>query len=188
MMSFASHTAPFNGHTLPDGQDDVFVFLASFAQERLWFLHQLAPESTAYNIPAAVQMTGQLNIAALRQSVNEIVRRHEVLRTTFVAIDGRPMQVIALTLALPMPVLDLRQTPQPTWEQEIHRLAIAEARKPFDLAHGPLLRTTLLQFDDTEHVLLLTMHHIVSDGWSIIGARRKTLCYLTLSRPQSQAR
>jgi natural product biosynthesis luciferase-like monooxygenase protein len=185
MTSFTPHTAPFNGHTLPDGQDDVFVFRASFAQEQLWFLHQLAPESTAYNIPAAVQMTGQLNIAALRQTVNEIVRRHEVLRTTFVAIDGRPMQVIAPTLALPIPVLDLGQTPQPAWEQEIHRLAIAEARKPFDLAHGPLLRATLLQLDHTEHVLLLTMHHIVSDGWSIgIFIRELSTLYEAFSAQQ----
>ena len=185
MMSFASHTAPFNRHSLPDGQDDVCVFPASFGQERLWFLHQLAPESTAYNIPAAVQMTGQLNIAALRHSLNEIVQRHEALRTTFITIDGRPMQVIAPTLTLPMPVLDLRQIPQPAWEQEIHRLAIIEARQSFDLVHGPLLRATLLQLDHTEHVLLLTMHHIISDGWSIgIFIRELSTLYEAFSARQ----
>jgi natural product biosynthesis luciferase-like monooxygenase protein/FkbM family methyltransferase len=167
MMSFASHTDPSTAHTMPDGQDDVFVFPASFAQERFWFLHQLAPESTAYNISAAVQLIGGLNVAALQQSLNAIVRRHEALRTAFVAIDGRPMQVVRPTLTLPMPVLDLRQTPQSEREQEIQRRAIAEAQTPFDLARGPLLRTTLLQPDDAQHVLLLTMHHIVSDGWSI---------------------
>jgi len=161
-----------------DGQDDVFVFPASFAQERFWFLHQLAPESAAYNIPTAVQMSGLFNIVALQQSLNEIVRRHETLRTAFVAIDGRPMQVIVPMLTIPMPVLDLRQTPQSEREQEMQRLAIIEARKPFDLAHGPLLRTTMLQFDDAEHVLLLTMHHIVSDGWSIgIFIRELSILY-----------
>src|SRR6266511_1626711 len=178
MTSLTSPTAPINGHTMLDGQDDVFVFPASFAQERFWFLHQLAPESAAYNIPTAVQMSGLFNIVALQQSLNEIVRRHETLRTAFVAIDGRPMQVIVPMLTIPMPVLDLRQTPQSEREQEMQRLAIIEARKPFDLAHGPLLRTTMLQFDDAEHVLLLTMHHIVSDGWAIgIFIRELSILY-----------
>ena len=182
MISLASQPSLSNGLPLTNGQDDVFVFPVSFAQERFWFLQQLAPESAAYNISAAVQMTGWLDIPALHQSLNEIVQRHEALRTTFIAVDGRPMQVVTPTVPLPMPVLDLRQTPQPEREQEIQRLAIAEARKSFDLARGPLLRTTLLRLDDAQHVLLLTMHHIVSDGWSVgIFIRELSVLYEAFS-------
>ena len=138
----------------------------SFAQQRLWFFDQLEPGLSAYNIPAAVRLKGPLNLAALEQSLNEIVKRHESLRTTFGQVDGRPTQVIAPTLTIKLPVVDLRKLPASERETEVRRLATAEAQLPFDLSQGPLLRGTVLRLDDEEHVGLLTMHHIVSDGWS----------------------
>ncbi len=142
-------------------------FPLSFAQERLWFLDQLEPGNPFYNIPAAVRLTGPLNVAALEQSLNEIVRRHETLRTTFATVDGQPVQVIAPTFILTLPVVDWRQLPEVEQSVEIQRLATEEAQQPFDLTNGPLLRVTLLRLGEVEHVLLLTMHHIVSDGWSM---------------------
>ncbi len=139
----------------------------SFAQERLWFLHQLEPGIAAYNIPVAYCLKGPLDADALERSLNEIVRRHEVLRTSFEVVDGRPVQVIAPNLRLTLPVEDLRELPETEWETEAHRLYTGAAQQPFDLAQGPLLRVTLLRLGEEEHVLLLTMHHIVSDGWSM---------------------
>jgi pristinamycin I synthase-3/4 len=139
----------------------------SFAQQRLWFLDQLEPGSAVYNCPAAVRFTGRLNIAALKQSFNEVVRRHEVLRTSFSTRDGSPQQVIASALQVPLPIIDLRALPATRVEAEIQRLSLLEAQRAFDLSHGPLLRTKLLRVSAEQHVVLLTMHHIISDGWSI---------------------
>ncbi|HHH41043.1 MAG TPA: non-ribosomal peptide synthetase, partial [Chloroflexi bacterium] len=139
----------------------------SFAQQRLWFLDQLEPGSPFYNIPTAVRLTGPLDVAALERSLNEIVRRHEALRTTFPTVDGRPRQHIAPELTLPLPVIDLRGLPEAEREAQALRLATEEAQRPFDLAQGPLIRALLLQLDDDDHIALLTMHHIVSDGWSM---------------------
>ena len=138
----------------------------SFAQQRLWFFDQMEPGLSAYNIPAAIRLKGPLNLAALERSLNEIVRRHESLRTNFETVDGRPAQRIAPTLTIALPVIDLRELPASVQETEVRRLAAAEARRSFDLSHGPLLRGTVLRLNDEEHVGLLTMHHIVSDGWS----------------------
>ena len=142
-------------------------FPLSFAQQRLWFLDQWEPDSPFYNIAAAVRLTGPLDVAALEQSLNEIVRRHEVLRAAFVTEKGHPVQVIAPELTLTLPVVDLRHLPEAEREAEALRLATEEAQRPFDLTQGPLLRASLLQLDEEEHIALLTMHHIVSDGWSI---------------------
>ena len=139
----------------------------SFAQQRVWFLEQLKPGNAFYNMPAAVCLKGQLNVAALEQSLNQIMARHEALRTNFVTVNGQPVQAIASTLTLTLPVIDLRQLPETEREIETQRLVAEEAQQPFDLAAEPLVRTKLLQLSDAEHVLLLTMHHIVSDGWSI---------------------
>ncbi len=139
----------------------------SFAQQRLWFLDQLLPGSPAYNIPTAIRLTGRLNVAVLQQSLDEIVRRHEVLRTTFPTVDGEAVQVIAPSLTWPLPVVDLQECSEATRETLTLQLAAEEAQRPFNLAHGPLLRATLLRSSEQEHVFLLTMHHIVSDGWSI---------------------
>ncbi|PKO21740.1 MAG: non-ribosomal peptide synthetase, partial [Chloroflexi bacterium HGW-Chloroflexi-1] len=138
----------------------------SFAQERLWFLDQLEPNSAAYNIPAALHLVGPLNVPALEQGLNEIVRRHEVLRTTFAVEEGRPVQVIAPSPGITLIVQDVGQLSEAAREVEVQRLTAEEARHPFDLTRGPLLRATLLRLGDEEHVLLLTMHHIVFDEWS----------------------
>ena len=137
----------------------------SFAQQRLWFIDQLEPGSV-YNFPAAVRLKGQLNVAALKLSLNEIVKRHESLRTTFTTVDGRPVQVIAPLLTVALPILDLRELPETEREAEVQRLATNEAQRPFDLAQGPLVRATVLRLGENDHVGLLTMHHIVTDGWS----------------------
>jgi amino acid adenylation domain-containing protein/non-ribosomal peptide synthase protein (TIGR01720 family) len=139
----------------------------SYAQARLWFLEQLEPGSSAYNIPAAVRLSGTLHVAALEHSLKEIIRRHEILRTTFAMVDGEPIQVIAPTSTLTLPVVDLSNLSPQQQPAQVQQLAHAEAMQPFDLNRSPLLRVTLLQLDQTEHVLLLVMHHIVSDGWSV---------------------
>ncbi|MCP4654965.1 MAG: AMP-binding protein, partial [bacterium] len=139
----------------------------SFAQQRLWFIDQFHPGSPMYNLPTAVRLDGRLDGAVLARTLNEIVRRHEALRTTFESVAGRPRQVVAPTLALPLPQVDLRILAAEDREDEARRLATAEARRPFDLARGPLLRVTALQLAGEEHVVLLNMHHIVSDGWSM---------------------
>jgi amino acid adenylation domain-containing protein len=138
----------------------------SFAQRRLWFIDQLDPGSAVYNFPAAVRLQGPLNLVALKQSLNELVKRHEVLRTTFPMEDGRPVQYIAPFLTLTVPTVDLRDLPEAERETEVRRLARDEAQRPFDLAAGPLVRATVIRLGENEHVGLLTMHHIVSDGWS----------------------
>ncbi|MBN3884995.1 MAG: condensation domain-containing protein [Nostoc sp.] len=139
----------------------------SFAQQRLWFLNQLEPNSTTYNLPFAVRLTGTLNMPALEQSLNEIVQRHETLRTTFALVNGQPIQVITPTLTLKLSVVDLQEYPITKQEAEVLRLAVQESQLLFNLAQGPLLRTTLLHLSEKQYVLLFTMHHIVSDGWSI---------------------
>ncbi|HEX7186103.1 MAG TPA: amino acid adenylation domain-containing protein [Thermoanaerobaculia bacterium] len=139
----------------------------SFAQQRLWFLDQLAPGDPAYNIHGAVRLHGPLEIGALARSLEEVAGRHEVLRANFLAVDGRPWQVVSLSLPRLLPVLDLRGLPAGRREAEVFRLAVEEARRPFDLARDSLLRTLLVRNGDTEAVLFVTMHHIVSDGWSI---------------------
>ncbi|MGD2147998.1 MAG: condensation domain-containing protein, partial [Anaerolineae bacterium] len=138
----------------------------SFAQERLWFLDQLEPGNPVYNIPMALRLIGNLDVEALESSLNEIVRRHEVLRTTFVAQGGVPSQAIAPPLSLNLPIRDLEGISGIDQETEVQRLATEEAQCPFDLSRGPLLRCALLRLQEQEHVLLSTMHHIVSDGWS----------------------
>src|SRR5690349_23200453 len=145
--------------TIPRRQARSFVPL-SFAQQRLWFLHQLEPESIAYNMPTALRLTGGLNTAALEWSINEIIRRHESLRTTFRLVDDQPVQVIAEQLTLKIPIVDLR-------EVEVMRLATEEAQRPFDLETGPLVRARLLRLNAEEWVLIFTMHHIIADGWSM---------------------
>ncbi len=138
----------------------------SFAQERLWFLDRLQPGSTAYNIPAVMRLAGTLSVPALERTLEAIVRRHEALRTTF-GEAGEPVQVIASAAPLPLPLVDLSDLAEAPREAEVRRLAGREIGRPFDLARGPLLRTTLLRCAAEEHVLFLNMHHIVSDGWSL---------------------
>ncbi|HYO98763.1 MAG TPA: amino acid adenylation domain-containing protein, partial [Pyrinomonadaceae bacterium] len=139
----------------------------SFAQQRLWFLDQFEPGNSFYNVPSAVRLTGALDVAALEHSLNEVVRRHEILRTTFESTQGQPRQVIAPVLKLSLAQENLRHLNDSERRAEVRRLAVEEAERPFDLASAPLVRARLLQVADDEHVLLFTMHHIVSDGWSV---------------------
>ena len=138
----------------------------SFAQQRLWVLAQLDPDNPSYNIPIALRVVGAVDVLALEKSFNEVVRRHEVLRTRFVGIDGQPMQVISPMMDIPLRVIDLGHLPEGERETTALRLATAEAKRPFELAYGPMLRTSLLRLSEREHVLLVTLHHIVSDAWS----------------------
>jgi len=139
----------------------------SYAQQRLWFLNQLAPGSAFYNMPIALRLRIGLDVGALTRTLNEIARRHEVLRTTFQLRDGEPVQVIAPRPALVVDETDLRALPAAEREVHAHRLATAESRRPFDLTRGPLLRAGLLRLGEQDHMLLLTVHHIISDGWSL---------------------
>jgi amino acid adenylation domain-containing protein len=140
----------------------------SFTQQRLWFLRQLMPESPSYNLCSAYQITGQLDVPALEQSFNELIKRHEILRTVFKAVDGQPVQVILPSMTLKLPVIDLRGIDSDFDKQsEISRLSIEEAQRLFDFAHGPLLRMTLLRLTDDRYVLLRAIHHIIFDGWSL---------------------
>ncbi len=145
----------------------------SYAQERMWFLDQLDPASPLRKLFANLILTGPLDVPALEQSLDELVRRHDALRTTFSMVDGQPLQTIAPVLTLTLPVLDLRDLPESKRRDEAQRLAQDEAQKPFDLVHGPLLKAILLQLQDEEHVLLLSIHHIVSDGSSMAILRRE---------------
>ena len=143
-------------------------FPLSSAQQRLWFLDQLEPGSPLYNIPTALRLTGKLDVVALRRVLQEIMARHDILRTTFPTENGHePVQVVADRVDLPLPVVDLRHLPEPEREAEARRLVSDHARRPFDLAHGPLVRTILLHLADDEFILMLAMHHIVADGWSM---------------------
>ncbi|HYW19649.1 MAG TPA: amino acid adenylation domain-containing protein [Nodularia sp. (in: cyanobacteria)] len=141
------------------------TFPLSFAQKRLWFLDQLQPGNPFYNIPGAVRLEGKLNIAALEQSLNAIVQRHEILRTRFKTVNGQPMQLISASLHLTIPVVDLSNFAFP--EQELQNLINQEAISPFDLESGLLLRVRLLQLSQREYVMLFTLHHIIADGWSM---------------------
>lgn len=150
----------------------------SFAQQRLWFLDQLQPGSPIYNITSALRLKGPLNVEVLQRSLNAVVQRHEVLRTTFQTVEGQPVQVIAPTLAVPLPLVDLQSLPPAEQDAQVLQLANQEAQQPFVLTQGPLIRLTLLRLKGEDHVVLFTMHHIVSDGWSIgILIRELTALY-----------
>src|SRR5579862_8430167 len=158
----------------------------SFAQERLWFLDQLHPGSAAYNIPAAVRLRGELQPAALAQAFREVVRRHSVLRARFLYGGSEPAQVIAeVPPPAPLPCLDLSALPDGPRHAEQLRLVAAAAARPFDLQTGPLVRSAVLRLQPAEHVVLLTMHHIVSDGWSMgLLIRELAALYATFVRRQ----
>jgi len=139
----------------------------SFAQQRLWLFDQMAPGSPAYNVASALRLVGSLDGPALQRTIHEIVRRHEVLRTTFLAPDGQPLQAVHPELAIPVSAIDLRALGEAERAAEMRRLLDAEARHPFDLAAGPLVRCGLLRLAEREHVFFATLHHIVADGWSV---------------------
>ncbi len=144
-----------------------FIFPASFAQQRLWFLEQLDPGKSVYHMLYIVRFETVLDVVALEQSLNEIVRRHESLRTSFLTTDGKPVQVVATEMRIELPVIDLSVLPANERAAQGRCWSEREATQPFDLAAGPLIRTRLLRFSENESVLLLCLHHIISDGWSM---------------------
>jgi len=157
--------------------------VASCAQERLWFLHRLDRESPAYNMAGGARLRGRLDRGALAAALDEVVRRHEVLRTTFREVAGEPIPVVAVGLAIALPVVDLAALRGRETETWAGRIAVEEARRPFDLARGPLLRARLLRLHEDEHLLLLTLHHVVADGWSqAVLLREVSILYDAFSR------
>lgn len=156
-----------------EGQDEFSIIPRtgsiplSYAQKRLWFLDQLEPGNPFYNLPAAVQLKGELDVEALRKSLEAIVHRHESLRTNFDTVDGMPVQVIRQPGPFELPVVDLTHLPAGEREAEVQRLGLEEVRRPMDLAKDMLLRVKLFRLAEDDHVLVLTIHHIISDGWSM---------------------
>ncbi|MGK7948471.1 MAG: condensation domain-containing protein [Xenococcaceae cyanobacterium] len=138
----------------------------SSSQAIMWLLYELAPSNPAYNVPSNIQLIGTLNVAALEKSLNEIVKRHEVLRTSFCKLDGQTVQKSVSSLILTLPILDLSNLSSEEKKNKTQQLIAEEVQLPFDLSTLPLVRTTLLKLEEEEHILLLTMHHIIFDGWS----------------------
>ncbi|MEZ4868985.1 MAG: amino acid adenylation domain-containing protein [Caldilineaceae bacterium] len=179
LLAFLQQVAAAPKRTTIQPADQGDALPLSFAQQRLWFLDQMEGPNATYNMPAALHLRGQLDAPALERAVNEIVQRHAILRTTFLARQGQPLQQIATTLQIPLIQHDLRQLSLAEQRETVQRLSAEDAAKPFDLAHGPLLRWTVVQVtpgalktdepatsDAAEYVLLVNMHHIISDGWS----------------------
>ncbi len=145
---------------------EVYILPTSFAQRRLWFLHQMEPRSTAYNVSGGFRIRGPLEADALRRSLAEVVRRHEILRTTFLFQDDEPVQAVATTAVAPLPDVDLTALAPAARERERQAVLESVAAQPFDLRRGPLLRCVLVRSGEGEHAFLYVMHHIVTDGWS----------------------
>ena len=138
----------------------------SFSQQRLWFIDQLEGSSAQYHIPEAWRLRGDLDINALRFAINEIIERHESLRTSFAQIDGDPVQIICPHLALDVPFIDLSALDPHKQQEELNNALHNEWEEPFDLTRGPLLRAKLIRLSAQEHIFLRTFHHVVADGWS----------------------
>ncbi|MEH1914726.1 amino acid adenylation domain-containing protein [Nostoc sp.] len=154
----------------------------SFGQQGLWFINQLTPDSPTYNIPIVISLKGCINLAILQDSLNEIIRRHEVLRTSFTVVDGQPVQAINQAPPLILAVEDLRSLPEEEHLQEVQRLATEFAQQPFDLSAQSLLRAKILQLSEKNYHLIITLHHIIADGWSIgILIKEIAVLYETLS-------
>jgi non-ribosomal peptide synthetase component F/thioesterase domain-containing protein len=158
---------PANPEPPNPGTEEVFVLPASLVQERLWALDRMNPGNPTWSVPVRFRLQGPLDPALLERAFNQIIQRHEVLRTTFTVVDGQPAQVIKSSLHIEVPVVDLRHFPKPERDAEVDRLSFNEARWRFDLAVGPLFRVTLLRVEDNEHVMLVTPHHSVIDYLSI---------------------
>ncbi|HEY0737414.1 MAG TPA: condensation domain-containing protein, partial [Herpetosiphonaceae bacterium] len=159
-------------------RDPNAVIPLTLAQERMWFLDQWDPGNPASNIPFAVRLKGQLQVPELQRSLNEIVRRHESLRTSLRVVNGQPQQIVVPPLAVPLPVTDLRHLPLTGHEAEVQRLTMEHAQFRFDVTKAPLLRAALLRLPDQEHVFLLNIHHAVFDAWSVgLFLRELTVLY-----------
>lgn len=157
-------TSDKNRPVLGEGE---FRFPTTLAQQALWYLDRLEPGNPAWNIAVRFRIRGPLKPSLLERAINDIVRRHEILRTTFSFLDGTPAQTVHASAHIPLPVDDLSAIPAHERDSEEERRTIIEGEKPFDLKTGPLIRARLLRFGHQEHMLIVTMHHIVSDGWSI---------------------
>jgi len=159
------------------------AYPASFGQRRLWFLDQLEPGTAAYNMARAFRITGPLDISVLTRAFEAMVERHESLRTVFDSVDGEARQIVLSDMEVQIPVVDLTDIPQPDREKQALRIASEEGKKTFDLTQGPLLRAVLVRLGPKQHLLILVMHHIVTDGWSIaVLFREVTRCYEAFSR------
>ena len=158
-------------------KEEYYVFPMSFAQQRLWFLDRLEEAAAAYHVPAAVRLRGELNAEILERGLNEILRRHEALRTTFGMVEGRPSQIIHPPAPVRFLRIDLSRMPRERRESALEVSISKEVENPFELSRGPLFRTSLIRLGEEENVLLVVMHHIVSDGWSL-GVFMRELCTL----------
>ncbi len=157
----------------------------SNSQQGLWVLNQLMPGESLYHTPTAVRLNGNLDAVALRKALDAIVARHDALRTTFVTVEGTPRQVVTKHISLAMPLIDLTKLAETEREEQAQRLLRHEVRKPFDLSEGPLIRALLLKLKDEEHILLVTIHHIVTDGWSMgIFSRELSALYESFHNEQ----
>jgi aspartate racemase len=161
---------------------DAWIFPTSFAQRRLWFIDQVEPGSALYNVPAAFRVRGRLDPALLERSFAGVIARHEILRTTFRAIDGEPMQIVSASSDFHLPLVDLSSLPPSTRDAEVARIIREESERPFDLRNGPLLRAALLELGPSEQALILSLHHIVTDSWSQeVLMRELTAAYSALA-------
>jgi amino acid adenylation domain-containing protein len=157
----------------------------SFYQQGLWVLSQLLPDTSLYHVPKGLRLTGELNVPALNRALNDLMRRHESLRTSFAVNDGVPAQVVAEEVTLDLPLVDLCHVAAAEREATVHRMLAADARRPFDLANGPLIRASLFRLQKTEHILLVTLHHIITDGWSMgIFERELSALYQAFAKDQ----
>ncbi|MGA3172785.1 MAG: amino acid adenylation domain-containing protein [Chthoniobacteraceae bacterium] len=160
-----------------------WIFPTSFAQRRLWFIDQLEPGNTLYNVPAAYRVRGRLDPRTLERAFSQVIARHEILRTTFRPVDGEPMQMVASNLEFHLPVVDLRAQSAAMREAEVTRLVREESEHPFNLANGPLMRAALLEMAPAEQVLILGLHHIITDSWSQeVLLRELTTAYSALAK------
>ncbi len=146
-------------------QEDVFIFPTSFAQKRIWFLSQVDINNYAYNNYSSIKLKGELNIISLEKTLNEIVGRHESLRTKFIIVKGKPFQVVLPSLTFKLPLTDLQTIPDNQKEAKVTQLIEQEIKQPFDLKQVPLIRFSLLQLRENEYILITVIHHIISDGW-----------------------
>lgn len=162
-------------------------FVPSFSQQRLWFLDQLEPGTAAYNLARAFSIRGPLDVGVLETALQTVVLRHSSLRTVFDSVNGECRQVVLPEISTEVPVLDLYETPESSRESEAVKVIAEEAKKPFDLSQGPLLRCLLVRLKPEHHIFLMVLHHIIVDGWSIsILFRELTSCYASSSKVNVQ--